>query len=189
MARVENGPGTLVLGAMDRAAAIAAVKVRLRVASDDEDALIAAFAETALGLCERVIGQATIARAMTQQLVLAGPGGWQRLAAEPVTAITGVTDDTGVALAVGDYRIDIDGEGAGWVRVDRTGVARVSFTAGLASGWDTLPPAIREGAAMLAAHLFDDRTGTAPIPAAVTALWRPFRSMRLLAGAYREPVA
>lgn len=180
MARVENGPGTLVLGASDRAAAVAAVKARLRVASSDEEALIAAFAETALGLCERVIGQATIARTMSQ--AVASCGGWQRLAARPVTAIGAVTDPGGAELASEAYGIDVDADGLGWVRIATAQTkARVTFTAGLASGWDALPAAIREGAAMLAAHLFDDRTGEAPVPAAVTALWRPFRVMRITA--------
>lgn len=177
MARVENGPGTLVLGTADRAAAIAAVKARLRVASEDEDALIAAFAETALGLAEQVTGQATIARAMTQ--AVAGCDGWQRLAARPVTAIGPVEDMAGPPLTPDAHAVDIDADGAGWVRIAAGTRARVTFTAGLAADWAGLPPAIRDGAAMLAAHLFDDRTGTQPVPAAVTALWRPFRTVRL----------
>lgn len=177
MAMVENGPGALALGTADRAAAIAAVKARLRVASADEDALIAAFAESALGLCERVTGQVTVARAMTQPLV--ANGGWQRLAARPVTAIGSVTDAAGAALAVGNYAVDVDADGLGWVRAVAGEKIRVGFTAGLASGWSALPAGLREGATMLAAHLFDDRTGEQPIPAAVTALWRPFRVMRL----------
>ncbi len=178
MALVDNGPGTLVLGNPDRAAAIGAVKARLRVVNTDEDALIAAYAETALGLCERVIGQATIARTMTQ--ALNGCGGWQRLAARPVTAISAVRDPAGQPLAADVYAVDIDADGLGWVRLPPGTRARAGFTAGLAADWPGLPAAIRDGAAMLAAHLFDDRTGAAPVPAAVTALWRPFRVMRLV---------
>lgn len=188
MPLLSNGPGTIVLGADDRAAAVAAVKARLRVVSADEDALIAAMAETALGLCERVIGQAVIARAMVQPLALFG--GWQLLAARPVRSIDTVTDAAGAALAVGDYAIDVDGDGLGWVRVAAESIggapARARFTAGIADDWDALPPGLREGAAMLAAHLFDDRTGAAPVPAAVTALWRPFRVIRLGLESRRE---
>ena len=55
----------------------------------------------------------------------------------------------------------------------------VAYTAGLAAGWDELPPGITQGVAMLAAHLFEQREdGRAP-PAAVAALWRPWRRMRL----------
>lgn len=178
MGLLDNGPGTLVLGNSDRAAAIGAIKARLRVVTTDEDALIAAFAETALGLCERVIGQATIARTMTQ--ALNGCGGWQRLAARPVTAISLVSDRAGQPLAADTYAVDIDTNGLGWVRLPSGVRAQADFTAGLAADWPGLPAAIRDGAAMLAAHLFDDRTGAAPVPAAVTALWRPFRAMRLV---------
>lgn len=177
MARVENGPATVVLGASDRAAAIAAVKARLRVAVADEDALIAAFAETALGLAEQVIGQATIMRAMAQEL--SGGGGWQQLAARPVTAIGDVLDRAGQPLSLGSYAIDVDADGLGWIRLPAGAQVDVRFSAGIAADWGALPAAIRDGAAMLAAHLFDDRTGAQPIPVAVTALWRPFRVIQL----------
>lgn len=179
MPLVTNGPGALTLGADDRVRAIAAVKARLRIVSVDEDDLVAAFAEAALGIAEQLTGQALIARTMTQRIV--GIGGWQRLAARPVRAIDAVADGAGVALPVGSYAVDIDGNGLGWARIDGGQVARASFTAGLAEDWDALPAAIRDGAAMLAAHLFDDRSGAAPVPAAVGALWRPFRVMRLQA--------
>ena len=60
--------------------------------------------------------------------------------------------------------------------------ARVTFTAGIAADWNGLPAGLRQGVAMLAAHLFADRGATTPVPAAVTALWRPFRRMPLLPG-------
>lgn len=178
---ITNGPGALTLGPADRARALGAVKARLRLVATDEDALIVAMTETALGLAERVVGQALIARPMAHALP-ADTAGWQPLAARPVRSIDAVTDPAGVALPVGDYAVDIDPDGSGWVRMSSARPARVSFTAGLASDWDALPPALRDGAAMLAAHLFDDRTGQAPIPAAVSALWRPFRCLPGLGG-------
>lgn len=179
MPTITNGPGALALGTADRARAVAAIKARLRVVSTDEDALVAAFAETALGMAEQVTGQATIARVMAQDLD--ADGNWQRLAARPVRSIDRVADTSDVVFPVGSYSVDIDGGGLGWVRIARA--ARVTFTAGLAEDWDGLPPALREGVTMLAAHLFDDRTGSAPIPAAVGALWRPFRTLSILGGA------
>lgn len=179
-----NGPGALVLGAEDRVAAVAAIKARLRVANVDEEPLIAAFAETALGLAERFTGQVGIVRSLSETLVASGA--WQRLGAGPVRTIGTVTAGGGV-LAAGGYAVDIAGDGCGWVRVAGATVAgttiEVAYQAGLAERWDTLPPGLREGAAMLAAHLFDDRTGTQPVPTAVTALWRPFRMLRLGLGA------
>ena len=58
----------------------------------------------------------------------------------------------------------------------------VRFTAGLAPSWETLPEALRHGILRLAAHQHRERetSGAGPIPpAAVAALWRPWRRMRL----------
>lgn len=83
-----DGPGVVTLGEEDRALAVAAVKAVLRVASDDEDALIAAFAETALGLAEQFLGMVLIARGL--RVPVAVPGAWHALGVAPVSAITGV---------------------------------------------------------------------------------------------------
>lgn len=179
-----QGPGAVTLGDGDRAAAIAAVKALLRITSADEDALIGAFAETALGLAECFIGQVTIARTLT--LGLPADVAWQRLAATPVSAIVTVAgrDASGndAALAGAAYAIDIDAAGDGWVRLTQPGTVAgltVTVEAGLAADWPSLPAPLRQGVAMLAAYLFDSRDGAGAPPAAVTALWRPFRRMRL----------
>ena len=59
------------------------------------------------------------------------------------------------------------------------GSVMVEATAGMATDWGSLPAAIRQGAALLAAHLYDTGAGGGAPPAAVTALWRPFRVLRL----------
>lgn len=106
----------------------------------------------------------------------------------PVAAINGVTGlpagGAPFVLPMDGYAVDVDGDARGWVRVIAPGAAgrvAVSYTAGLAADWDGLPPPIAQGVAMLIAHLFNDRdVGRAP-PAAVAALWRPYRRMRLMA--------
>ena len=58
----------------------------------------------------------------------------------------------------------------------------VRFSAGLAPDWAALPPGLRHGVIRLAAELYRDRTetGTARTPpAAVAALWRPWRGLCL----------
>jgi hypothetical protein len=57
-------------------------------------------------------------------------------------------------------------------------VARVAGD-GAAETWDAVPAPVAQGVAMLAAHLFDHRESDALPPAAVAALWRPYRRMRL----------
>ncbi|WP_242147467.1 hypothetical protein [Sphingomonas sp. BAUL-RG-20F-R05-02] len=170
----------VTLEAGDRAAALAEVKAMLRLVSVEEDALIAALAETALGLAEQFIGQALIAREMRD--VLPVSAAWQRLAYAPVRSIGAVAAVDGAALASEAYAIDIDAAGDGWVRViDAGGAGRVAvtFVAGLADGWGAIPAPIRQGAVLLAAHLFTERDAASAVPAAVTALWRPFRRMAL----------
>ena len=171
---VLNGLGAAVLGGEDRAQVVAAVKAHLRASIGDEDALIAAAAESALGVAEQFLGQVLIARAVSA--VVEAGAGWQGLPVGPVGAITSVTA-VGTALPVADYGVDVDAQGLGWVRVGRR--ASVIAQAGVSADWAGLPAAVRHGVVMLAAHLFEDRGGAKPVPAAVTALWRPFRRMTL----------
>jgi uncharacterized phiE125 gp8 family phage protein len=171
---VANGPGAAALGIVDRAAAVAAAKMHLRIAGTSEDALLGAFVESAMGVAEQFIGMALIVREMTATLPASAT--WQMLPAEPVRAIAAVASG-GAPLAASLYAIDIDADARGWVRAPD--VVSVTFSAGLAADWAGLPMAVRQGVAVLAAHLYDDRAGKARPPAAVTALWAPFRRMRL----------
>lgn len=171
---VTNGPGAVALSGEDRASAVAAIRAQLRVASGDEDALIADYAEAALGVAEQFLGQVLIAREAS--VVVEAGAAWQLLPVAPVSAITAVVA-AGTALPIADYAVDVDAEARGWVRTARRAI--VTVRAGLASDWAGLPAAVRQGVVMLAAHLFEHRGGEAPVPAAVTALWRPFRRLAL----------
>lgn len=179
-----HAPGDVTLDDDDRAAALAAVKARLRLTAVDDDALVVAFVETALGLAEQFTGRVLIVRPMT--LALPVVSGWQHLGASPVRAITGVAgladDGQTVALPVVGYATDIDARGQGWVRVTDAGGAgrvQVMLSAGIADGWQSLPAAIREGVLMLAAYLYNAADTAAPPPSAITALWRPYRAAML----------
>lgn len=182
---MSNGePGSVLLGTNDRASAIAAVKAMLRIERSDEDVLIAALAETALGLAEQFLGQVLIAR--TVRSILPAASAWQRLVAAPVQAIAQVealaSDGSWAVLPVSGYAIDIDPRGDGWVRViDGGGAAqlRVTYTAGRADSWPALAAPLRQGAVLLASYLFNERDTSRPPPAAITALWRPFRGLAL----------
>ena len=166
------------------AGAIAEAKAYARIEGNGEDELVARLVASAIELCEQFTGQALLARSFSQ--VLPASGCWTRLGVAPVRAITAVeglsgTGD-GTPLQVQDYAIDIDASGEGWVRVTRPGAERlrVSFEAGLAADWAAVPDALRHGVLRLAAHLFMERgETTSPVPAAVNALWRPWRRMRL----------
>lgn len=182
-----GGIGVVTLGDADRALALAAIRQFLRIETTGDDAAIVALAETAMGLAEMFVGKVLIARQI--DTVISTVPGWQRLNPAPVTAITAVaglaSDGTVVALPPVDYVIDIDAHGEGWVRVsDAGGASRVQVTvsAGIAAGWTDVPAPIRQGIVLLAAYLFAERETTRPPPAAITALWRPFRGMALTQG-------
>ncbi len=162
------------------AEAVAATRAFLRSGETGEDAVLTRAAGSAFALAEAFIGAVPIVA--TREDVLTVTGGWQRLARAPVQAIAGVTGlPAGAApfvLPVTAYAIDIDAGGNGWIRVtgpgDATRVA-VAYSAGLADDWVTLPAGIAQGIVMLTAHLVDDRGNGASPPAAVAALWRPWR--------------
>lgn len=166
--------------------ALAETKAMLHITRDADDAVLTGHLRSALALCEQFIGQSLIVRAHRETLPVARE--WQVLSAAPVVAITDVggrtADGTAVTLASDAYAADITPSGAGRVRVLRPGSAsriEVQYTAGLSTHWGELPEPLRQGIVRLAAHvhLSRDGDGDAAPPAAVGALWRPWRMVRL----------
>jgi uncharacterized phiE125 gp8 family phage protein len=169
--------------------AAAAAKGFLRVERADEDGLIAALVGAAAELCEGFTGQALLARSFSE--TMPASRAWQRLSRTPVRAIVSVealpAEGAALALASGTYAIDIDSNGDGWVRLTAPIEARrirVGYEAGVAGDWESLPAALRHGIVRLAAHLYSSRGAEGGRladlpPASVTALWRPWRRMRL----------
>ena len=154
----------------------AAARDYLRVGDGAEAALLARLAETAVLLAERYCGRVLVARAFEE--TVDGTGEWRRLSVGPVTAIAGVSV-AGMALPVEAWAVDIDAGGDGWVRIAAGAQAVVSYTAGLAASFAALPAPVAQGCVMLVAHLFEHRDGAVLPPAAVAALWRPYRRMTL----------
>lgn len=157
----------------------------VRIETGEEEAVLAGLIRTASALCEAFLGQAVIARDFS--LDLPASGAWERLAVAPVRSIGEVdaVDSAGTAtpLASTGYAIDIDSSGDGWVRVIGTSDidrVRVAGTAGMADDQNGVPEPIRQGVLRLVAHLFTARDGdSGEPPAAVTALWRPYRRLRV----------
>ena len=164
--------------------AVAAARGYVRLADEVEAVLLARLATTALLAAEAFCGDVWVQRAF--EAVLPVRPGWLRLPARPITAIAGVTalpaGSAPAVLSVDAYAIDIDAEATGWIRVAQAGGAAqvaVSYTAGAAASFADLPAPITQGVAMLTAHLFEARDGATLPPAAVAALWRPYRRMQL----------
>ena len=169
--------------------AAGAAKGFLRVERADEDGLIGGLAAAAAELCESFIGQALLVRSFVE--TMPASRAWQRLTRTPVRAIALVealpAEGPAQSLASDAYAIDIDANGDGWVRLTAPGEIRrirVGYEAGVAAAWADLPSALRHGIVRLAAYFYTSRgaEGARPAeapPAAVTALWRPYRRIRL----------
>ncbi|QTD57560.1 head-tail connector protein [Parasphingorhabdus cellanae] len=162
------------------------VKDFLRLDHGEDDAAIARFASSAAHLCENFTGQMLIVRSLCDRIPARAD--WQKLKRRPVQAITSVEaiapDGNARALPANDYAIDIDGDGVGWVKLRAASNFQriaVTYNAGLAVDWMTVPTTLRQGVVRLAGYLYSHRDGldAAPPPSAVTALWRPHRRMRL----------
>ena len=166
------------------AVSMAEAQAFARIETGEEEALLAGLVRTASALCESFTGQLLIARPFVA--VLPANAAWQRIGPTPVRSIGEVeaiaNDGSATVVAAGDYEIDIDSGGDGWVRLlhDSGGRVRVSGTAGLADDPNGVPEPLRQGILRLVAHMFATRDGSGgEPPAAVTALWRPYRRMRL----------
>ena len=159
---------------------LAEAQAYTRVDTGEEEAILAGLIRTAHALCEAFVGQTLIERELTE--VVTASGEWQRLSANPVRSIDSVSSN-GAALPASAYAIDVDSSGTGWVRViDPTvgGAVEVTATAGIASDRNAIPEPIRQGVLRLVAHLFESRDSDGGnVPAAVTALWRPYRRIRI----------
>jgi uncharacterized phiE125 gp8 family phage protein len=157
----------------------------VRIETGEEEAVVAGLIRTASAIAEAFINQVIVARQFSDDVP--ATGAWERLALTPVRSITNVEAVTSggatTALITGDYAIDVDSSGDGWVRVTNASIVtrvRVTGTAGIANGENEVPEPIRQGVLRLVAHLFTARDGGGgEPPAAVTALWRPYRRMRL----------
>ena len=167
------------------AVSLAEAQAYVRVETGEEEAVLAGLVRAASAMCEQFTGQVLLERGFTETLTVGSE--WQRLSLTPVRLIDTVetiaADGTAAPLAAGAFAIDIDSAGDGWIRLMAgysSARLRVGGTAGMAADSNDVPEPIRQGIVRLTAHLFNARDGeSGDPPAAVTAMWRPFRRMRL----------
>lgn len=169
-------------------AALTELKAWLGISRSADDAELIALLRTALDVCEGFTGEMPLESGCEETLTASSE--WQTLSARPVRAITALVavnlTGTRIALAASDYEFDIAADGTGRVRlrkpIEQTRVA-VTYSAGIASDWESLPDAIRHGVIRLCAHQHrardDERKAASLPPSVVAALWRPWRRMRL----------
>ena len=168
--------------------ALAELKNWLAISTTQDDLTLLALLGSALDTCEAFTR--TIPLMVEAEEILAPNRAWQWLSGNPVHAITQVeelrADGSRTPLATGAYAIELEADGRARVRLLSpavTGRLAVRITAGLAASWESLPDGLRHGIIRLAAHNYGQRdevnANPAP-PAAVAALWSPWRRMRLI---------
>jgi uncharacterized phiE125 gp8 family phage protein len=167
-------------------AALAELKHWLGITRPNDDDTLAGLLLTSLTICEAFTGKAPLRQTVEEVVALSGD--WQELVSRPVR------DLTGAALIAADgsrQAISDLAEALEW-RITSGACARLlepfegrgmalTLDVGIAADWASLPAPLRQGIVRLAAHHFRDRDGkaTAVPPASVTALWRPWREVRL----------
>ncbi|MFC3098240.1 head-tail connector protein [Alteraurantiacibacter palmitatis] len=168
--------------------ALAELKNWLAISTAQDDLTLLALLGSALDTCEAFTR--TFPLMVEAEEILPPSRAWQGLSSNPVQAITQVEelrpDGSRTVLAAGAYALELEAGGAARLRLLSpavTGRLAVRITAGLAADWDTLPDGLRHGVIRLAAHHYRQRDNAdanpAP-PAAVAALWSPWRRMRLI---------
>ena len=177
----------IVTPAIVSSSALAELKQWLAITTTREDTALNQLLRAALDICEGFTRAVPIEA--TYEEVLPAASGWQSLGLAPVRSITGVqgiaADGSRFAIPAGQYLIDITFDQIGRISlINASGAAKiaVTYTAGIAATWDLLPAALRHGLIRLTAFHFrareTDVTSAMP-PAAISALWQPFRRMRL----------
>jgi len=168
------------------AAALAELKHWLGITRPDDDDALVGLLETSLAVCEAFTGRTPL-RQVVEEVIPLGSG-WQELVSRPVRRLTAAAliaaDGSRTALAEPAYALELGATGAACVRLlqpmDGRGAA-LQLEVGIAEDWAGIPAPLKHGIIRLAAHHYRDRDGRASAvpPASVTALWRPWRSLRL----------
>lgn len=177
---------TIVQSPIPGEAALAELKHWLGISRPNDDDALNQLLDASLTICEAFTGKAPLRQTVEEVVQLAGD--WQELASRPVHAVSGAAliaaDGTREALAAPAEALEWRIGSSACVRLRRPleGQAlALQLVVGIAADWDSLPAPLRHGIIRLAAHHFRDReskSGAVP-PASVTALWRPWREMRL----------
>ena len=174
-----------VLAGGDLAPALAELKHWLGITRTADDAQLTALLGAGLEACERFTGLTPLTSTIEE--VRDASHEWARLTTQPIALVAGVEtladDGTRTALGEDAYDLHLSGDGSAQLRLrSRPYLQRVVVTleAGLAPDWASLPDGLRHGILRFAAFLHrEGEQGANEPPAAIAALWRPWRQVRL----------
>ena len=174
-----------ILAGGDLSPALAELKHWLGITRTADDAQLTALIGAGVEACERFTGLTPLASTIEE--VRDASHEWTRLTTRPITRVVSVEtlDSEGArsALSEDEYDLHLSGDGSAQVRLRRGPfVSRVVLTleAGLASDWASLPDGLRHGILRFAVFLHrEGEQGAGEPPAAIAALWRAWRQVRL----------
>ncbi|MEM8724555.1 MAG: hypothetical protein AAGE86_03440 [Pseudomonadota bacterium] len=166
--------------------ALAEFKDWLGISRPNEDAMLVDLLAASLATCEAFTGQAPLEQTIEERISV--KQGRYRLSSRPARMLLNaeLIDQVGTRSSLGGqgHGFDLDDEGVATadLKFDLEGQAvAVTLMVGVAPDWLSVPKALRQGIIRLAAYFYRDRDSerTMQPPASVTALWRPWRTMRL----------
>lgn len=167
--------------------ALAEFKDWLGISRPNEDALLTDLLAASLATCEAFVGQAPLEQTVEERIP--AKKGLYRARSRPARMLLNAEliaqDGTRSSLSGQGHGFELDHEGVAIadLKFDMDGQAvAVTLMVGIAPDWGTVPKALRQGIIRLAAHHYRDRDQqpNLPPPASVTALWRPWRTVRLV---------
>lgn len=181
MQRTVTTPADLSGEALDN------LKRWLAISRSGEDALLINLLASSLALCETFTGQVPVEQVFEERVP--PTFGMHSLTTRPVQSLVSAEliqqGGARVALEDSDFVFEIDASGMACLELSKELEGRavaLSFLAGIAPDWTSLPSALKQGAVRLAAYHYRDRDSqqTTPPPASITALWRPWRAIRIV---------
>lgn len=178
---------TLLQPAVISAAPLAEIKSYLRLETADDDALLATLFRSALALAEDFLGEILLTSSWRE--VRSGVLTFT-LAQAPFQSLTvmSLTDANGLVTQIDPRTVTIDltdhTEALLTLAMSPPDRSRltIDYVAGRASEWNSLPEPIRLGILRQTVHLYAhrDEPSDVGIALAATALWRPYKRLRLV---------
>ena len=171
-------------------AALAELKNWLGITRSNEDELLIDLLHTSSSMCESFTGQTPIWQLVEERLPV--QAGQYTLVSRPITTVSKLEleDQSGVRMELSgsQFETQIQSDGTLCVRIiaDHDGQAVVvTARAGIGDSWEQAPAPLKQGIIRLCAYQYRDRDrpgGDAKMaspPASVSALWRPWQTLRL----------
>lgn len=171
-------------------AALTDLKNWLAISRSNEDELLMSLLQSSLVMCEAFTNQSPLTQIVEERLP--PRSGRHMLRSLPITSLVSaeilVPMANRATLDADKFAMEFGPSGDATFELFESVAGQaiaVRIRAGIAGTWETVPAALKQGIIRLAAfHYRDrDRSGAAASdgepPASVTALWRPWRSLRL----------